>query len=65
MQDTPTEPVNAKEDWIRRFAYWAMLCEHELDTRSAFMVAESQFDDASDLRPEEAAELYITSTPHS
>jgi len=32
-------PVSAKEDWVRRFAYRAMLCEPALDTDSAFMVA--------------------------
>lgn len=65
LADPVSEPVSPKEEWVRRFAYRAMLCEHDLDTRSAFMVAEGQFDFAYDLGPEEAAELYVTSTPHS
>ena len=56
-------PVTAKEDWVRRFAYRAMLYEHALDTGSAFMVASAQFDEAGDLAPEAAADLYTASRP--
>ena len=56
-------PVSAKEDWVRRFAYRAMLCEPALDTDSAFMVAGAQFDDAADLAPEVAADIYAASRP--
>ena len=48
----------ARPEWTRRFAYRAMLVLPALDTVSALMVAESQFDDACDLQPEDAAEIY-------
>jgi len=48
----------SRPEWVRRFAYWAMLCEHELDTLSAMGIAETQFDSACGLEPETAAEMY-------
>jgi len=56
MQTTAT--TFARPEWTRRFAYRAMLMLPALDTVSALMVADSQFDEASDLQPEEAAEIY-------
>jgi len=47
-----------RPEWTRRFAYRAMLVLPALDTVSALMIAESQFDEACDLQPEEAAEIY-------
>lgn len=50
----------ARPEWTRRFAYRAMLVQPALDTMSALMVADGQFDDACDLQPEYAAEIYGT-----
>lgn len=47
-----------KTDWTRRFARRAMLVSPDLDSVSAVMVAEAQFDEACDLEPEHAAEIY-------
>lgn len=52
------QPSCPREEWIRRFAYRAMLIEPSLDTVSAKMMADSQFEDACDLEPEEAAEIH-------
>ena len=39
-------------------AYRAMLVSPEIDTTSALMMADSQFDEACDLEPEDAAEIH-------
>ena len=51
-------PTCARPEWIRRFAYRAMLVSPALDSVSAAMVADAQYDEACDLEPEEAAEIY-------
>jgi len=43
---------------VRRFAYRAMLVRPEIDSISALMIADSQFDEACDLEPEQAAEIH-------
>ena len=53
-------PTCSRPDWIRRFAYRAMLVLPALDSVSAAMVADAQFDEACDLDPEDAAEIYST-----
>ncbi len=50
--------ICSKPDWTRRFACRAMLVSPNLDSVSAVMVAEAQFDEACDLEPEQAAEIY-------
>ena len=54
---TPTQP---KEQWIQRFAYRVMLLQPTIDSMSAAMIAESQFEEACDLEPEAAAEIYLS-----
>ena len=51
-------PTCSRPEWTLRFAYRAMLVSPALDSISAAMVAESQFDEACDLEPEDAAEIY-------
>lgn len=51
-------PTCSRPDWTRRFAYRAMLVFPALDSVSAAMVADAQFDEAFDLEPEDAAEIY-------
>ena len=55
-------PICSRPEWTRRFAYRAMLVSPALDSVSAVMVADAQFDEACDLEPEDAAEIY--SVPH-
>ena len=55
---TVADPTCSRSDWTRRFAYRAMLVVPELDSVSAAMVADTQFDEACDLQPEDAAEIY-------
>jgi len=50
--------VCPRSEWTRRFAYRAMLVSPALDSISAAMIAEGQFDEACDLEPEDAAEIY-------
>ena len=52
---TPSHP---KDEWVQRFAYRAMLLQPAIDSISAALIADSQFDQAFDLEPEEAAEIY-------
>jgi hypothetical protein len=47
-----------KPEWVKRFGYLAMLCWNRLDTQSAMVIAESQFDAFCHMEPEAAAELY-------
>ena len=56
------DPSHNRLEWVRRFAYRAMLCRHELDTLSAKMIAECEFDSSGDLEPEAAAEIYSTAS---
>ena len=51
-------PSHPKAEWVRRFAYRAMLVQPAIDSMSAVMMADSQFDDACDLEPEAAAEIH-------
>ncbi len=51
-------PSHPKAEWVRRFAYRAMLVQPAIDSMSAVMMADSQFDDACDLEPEDAAEIH-------
>ena len=58
MHPSLASPTCPRPEWTRRFAYRAMLVEPTLDSVSALMVAEGQFEDACDLEPEDAAEIY-------
>ena len=57
---SPLTPTHPKEEWVQRFAYRAMLLQPTIDSMSAAMIAESQFEDACDLEPETAAEIHVT-----
>jgi hypothetical protein len=56
----PITPTHPKEQWVQRFAYRAMLLQPTIDSMSAAMIAESQFEEACDLEPEAAAEIYVS-----
>lgn len=58
MGTAAVRPSHPKPEWIRRFAYRVMLVQPEVDSISATMIADTQFDEAFDLEPEEAAEIY-------
>lgn len=47
-----------RPEWVRHFAYRLMLCKPELDTASATVIADSQFDAFSAIEPETAAERH-------
>ena len=51
-------PTHPKAEWVRRFAYRAMLVQPAIDSTSAMMMADSEFDEACDLEPEDAAEIH-------
>ena len=51
-----------RNDWVRRFAYRAMLCRNELDTDSAMLIADTQFDGLRGSEPEAAAERFVGRT---
>ena len=55
-----TTPTHPKDEWVQRFAYRAMLLQPTIDSISAALIANSQFDEACDLEPEEAAEIYAS-----
>jgi hypothetical protein len=57
---SPLTPTHSKEEWVQRFAYRAMLLQPTIDSVSAAMIADSQFEEACDLEPEAAAEIYVT-----
>jgi hypothetical protein len=57
---SPTAPTHPKEQWVQRFAYRAMLLQPTIDSMSAAMIAEGQFEEACDLEPEAAAEIYVS-----
>jgi hypothetical protein len=48
-----------RTDWVKRFAYRAMLCRNELDTASAMLIADTQFDGQRGSEPEAAAERFV------
>jgi len=48
-----------RTDWVKRFAYRAMLCRNELDTASAMLIADTQFDGLRGSEPEAAAERFV------
>jgi len=54
----PSRPTHPKAEWVRRFAYRAMLVQPAIDSISAVMMADSEFDEACDLEPEDAAEIH-------
>jgi hypothetical protein len=58
MPPAVLSPSLPKPEWVRRFAYRAMLVRPEIDSISAMMIADSQFDEACDLEPEQAAEIH-------
>ena len=58
MPSAILRPTHPKAEWVRRFAYRAMLVQPAIDSISAVMMADSQFDEACDLEPEEAAEIH-------
>jgi len=51
-----------RTDWVKRFAYRAMLCRNDLDTESAMLIADTQFDGLRGSEPEAAAERFIGRT---
>jgi hypothetical protein len=51
-----------RADWVKRFAYRAMLCRNELDTESAMLLADRQFDGLRGNNPEAAAEHFVGRT---
>ena len=57
---SPITPTQPREQWVQRFAYRAMLLQPTIDSMSAAMIAESQFEEACDLEPEAAAEIYVS-----
>ena len=57
---SPLIPTHPKEEWVQRFAYRAMLLQPTIDSMSAAMIAESQFEEACDLEPEVAAEIHVS-----
>lgn len=61
MQSSPV-PSHPRPEWIKRFVRHAMRVQPAFDCLSAEMIADSQFDDAADLEPEQAAEIFAT--PH-
>ena len=58
MPPAVPSPTHPRAEWVRRFAYRAMLVSPEIGTMSALMIADSQFDEAFDLEPEDAAEIH-------
>ena len=58
----PIAPTHPKDQWVQRFAYRAMLLEPALDSMSAAMIADGQFEEACVLEPEVAAEIHVTGT---
>ena len=50
--------VCVKAEWIKRFAYAAMLCDNQLDTEIAMLIAERHLGEFGDAEPEAAAEIY-------
>jgi len=58
--DSPITPTHPREEWVQRFAYRAMLLQPMIDSISAAMIAESQFEEACDLEPEAAAEIHVS-----
>ena len=56
-------PTHPKAEWVRRFAYRAMLVQPAMDSISAMMMADSEFDEACDLEPEDAAEIHAAPPP--
>ncbi|MGK2900814.1 MAG: hypothetical protein ACSLE9_19360 [Burkholderiaceae bacterium] len=63
MNHLHSNPVCIRSEWIRRFAYRAMLCRNELDTTSALALADIQFDDMHGIDPEAAAEGFVNPAP--
>lgn len=57
---SPVVPSHPRPEWIKRFAMRAMLVQPAFDSLSAVMIADSQFDDAADLEPEQAADIFAT-----
>ncbi len=57
----PVVPSHPRVEWIERFALRAMFVQPSIDSLSAAMIADSQFDEAGDLEPEQAAEIFATS----
>jgi hypothetical protein len=55
--------VYPRTEWVRRFAYRAMLCRNELDTASATVLADIQFDGMQGSDPEAAAEYFVGPAP--
>lgn len=59
MQNLFFNADETRIDWVKRFAYRAMLCRSELDTASAMLIADTQFDGLRDSEPEAAAERFV------
>ena len=54
-----------RTDWVKRFAYRAMLCRNDLDTASAMLIADTQFDGLRGSEPEAAAERFVGRPPQA
>ena len=65
MNDVATIAKYDRAEWVKRFAYRAMLCKNGLDTESAMLLAGVQYKLWSDQDPEHAAELYSGALSHS
>ena len=59
MQNIFFDADHTRTDWVKRFAYRAMLCRNELDTASAMLIADTQFDGLHGSDPEAAAERFV------
>ncbi len=65
MNPLRSNPDGSRTEWIRRFAYRAMLCRNELDTTSALTIADIQFEGLQDVDPEAAAEAFVNRAPYN
>lgn len=58
LADQADRSEDARRDWVKRFAYRAMLCINGLDTESAMLIAGIHYANSAATDPEEAAESY-------
>ena len=58
LADQADRSEDARRDWVKRFAYRAMLCTNGLDTESAMLIAAIQYANSAATDPEAAAESY-------
>ncbi len=65
MNPMCSTPDGIRTEWIRRFAYRAMLCRNDLDTSSALTIADIHFEGLHDVDPEAAAEAFVNRPPYN